>query len=145
MGDLLRRESQAVHAGIDLEPDRDRLGQLAALERAQLAIVVHDDGKTVAGYLGQFGDIEETFEQHDGMGDAGFAQGNGFFQAGNAEGIGLMQGFGAADQAVAIAVGLDHRQHPGRRRSLACTLKIRSQGLDVYRGPRRTRHAYSPR
>ena len=89
----------------------------------------------------EFGGGEDPLEQYHRLVDAGLAQGQGLVEAGHAEGIGAVEGTGDFDDAVAVAVGLDHTQLAGTGGDAAGAFEIGAQGGQADHGPRVTGHA----
>ena len=88
-GEVLRREAQAVHAGVDLEPQREAPGARRHCSSSSIwqRIVHHEVEPVVRGVL-QLRAAEHPLEQHDARSDAGGAQRHGLLQARHGKGIG---------------------------------------------------------
>ena len=121
--------AEAVHAGVDLEEDLDGPRQMRGLEHAHLIDVVYDHGESLVRDLRELGRFEEAFEQQDAAGVALLAQGDRRVELDEREPVGIGEGGQHALQAVAVCVGLDHREE-----LRACDVPARH--LDV--GPQRS-------
>ncbi len=104
----------------DLQPHIHRPGQRRALQHAQLLLVVDDHPQPVTRRLGELRHIEHALEQQDGGVDATRAQLQRLAEEGHREAVGLVvQRPRAAQRAVSVGVGLDHRERPPPWRSRA--------------------------
>ena len=87
---------------------------------------------------GQLVGIEETLQQQDRLADAGLAQLQGFFDAGHGKTIDLrLQRIRTGHRAVAIGIGLDHRQGTATAEATRQPVVV-AQGLQVDQGTGRT-------
>ena len=93
----------------------------------------------------QLARLEEALEQQDRVADAGVAQLQRLFDAGHGETVGLrLQRLGTARGAVAVGVGLDHREGLGAA-DLAGEAVIVTQGFEVDQGTGRAHFGYFSR
>ncbi len=140
-GELLARETQPVHAGVQLEPDPQRAGEAGRQERFELLRTVDHGVDPPRSQLFELFGGEEAGHEQDRLGEAGVAQRQRLLQAGDAEGVGARcQGAGDLHGAVTIAVGLDHRDDPGRRRQLPRQLVVPPDRRQVDPGADRPSH-----
>ncbi len=137
-GHVGRRKTQPVHAGVDLDPQR-RYALLAS-EPLDLLHVVGDRFEPIHADFGEFTGFERTFEQHDCLRDAGIPQTHCFFDGGDAKGVGVAQRARHADETVAVAVGLDDREHPPAGGTPANDGQIAAHRLRIEDDPRGSRH-----
>ncbi|MOA03688.1 hypothetical protein D3C78_1232080 [compost metagenome] len=129
-----RVEADPVHAGVELEPHLQRPRQARALQRFQLPGRVHHAPQILLGDQRQFVGFEEALEQQDRRTDAGRAQLQRLLDAGHREAVGLLrQRLGAAHRAVAVGVGLDHREGAGTA-ELAGQAVVVTQGVEIDQG-----------
>ena len=63
-----------MHAGIDLQPDTDRLLKCCLFQNCYLVRMVQEKIKLVLLNKGEFIGMEEAFQQGDRRADAGAAQ-----------------------------------------------------------------------
>ncbi len=106
-----RREAEAIHAGVDLQP-RGAAAADGALEHFDLGDIVHDQFEFLVEREPQFLVCRNAREQHDGLVDARFAQQQGFRKPCNGERVGRFEVQGYGNQPVAIGIGLDDRHDP---------------------------------
>ena len=143
-GNNTRVEAQAVHAGIDLEPDIQWSSRACLFEEADLSGVVNDDIDAVA--LGEAGliRVEESFQQHDAPVEPGFTQGDRLIHGHDTEGMGSGKNPRGIDQSVAIGMRLDDGHDPAGRGALSDAFEIMLEGWQVDARPHRARHPNSP-
>ena len=111
-GVVMREEAGAVHAGIHFQPHGNGRLPVVAQQAFELPLAADHRPQIEPFHFGVFFGLEHAFEQDDGVGDAVFAQQAGFFEKGDGESVGNVgQRVGAAQRAVAVGVGFEHRQH----------------------------------
>jgi hypothetical protein len=104
-------ETEPVHARIQLQPYLQRLRQRGAGDGVDLPVRRHRGPQMVTADQFKLALLEEAFQQQDRRADAGFAQGDGLFEEGHGKPVRLrQQRLCAACGAVAVGIGLDHRQ-----------------------------------
>ena len=136
----LRAETQPVHAGVELEPDAERARQRGGFQQRQLMLAVHRGPDVVFGAGQQFFAIKETFQHHQRSDFSRLAQGNGVFQVEHGKAVSMRQGAHHAGVAMAIAIGLDHRQRLAARGKLLGHGIIVGEGIHMDAGLNRTGH-----
>jgi hypothetical protein len=124
LGQGLRGKTQAVHAGIQLQANRDRRRKLpVAHQQFKLLQAVDDRRQAMFDDGTRVARAENPFQQQDGLGDAGFAQGDGVFAFEHGEAVGYVaQRIDSPPLAVAIGIRLDDGPGAGMR---ACCLARR--------------------
>ena len=112
-----RSQAEPVHAGIELEVDRQRrVAGHRGKQQFQLFQAVNNRGQAKFRDGPRVTRTENALEQQDRLGDAGFAQGDGVFAFEHGKAVGLRaQRFDRPPLPVAIGIGLDHRPCPGVR------------------------------
>src|ERR1700722_2694343 len=128
--DTARRDTQAVHAGVHLQVERNAFAAFlaaflrkdaggGAIELFQLLAamyhcrqIVFDEARFFTG--------EEARQHENRLADAGLAHGDAFFRARDTEPVraGLFQRFGDLRAAMAIAVSFDDAKNFARRFAL---------------------------
>ncbi len=106
---LFRHKTQAVHAGIDLEPHLQGVATRVGIQHGKLLSAVNDAGQFVFGEQRQFVRLKETFQQQDGLAGARFAQSDGVTHVKHRETFRFNQGFCHAQQSMPVSVGFDDR------------------------------------
>jgi hypothetical protein len=89
--ELLRRVTEAVHAGVHLQLDIDGLRQTRHFEHAQLFVRMQRGGQAVAVDHVDIGRTKEAFEQQNRAGPAQFTQLHRFFEVKQAKAVGGAQ------------------------------------------------------
>jgi hypothetical protein len=110
------RESEAVHARVDLEPGVDRMRGLFRLEHADLLLAVDDGRETGRLREAQVRRVEAAFEEQDRALVAAAAKRHGVFDLERREPVGLRQRARDAIEAVTVGVALDHGEDLRMRR-----------------------------
>ncbi|OBX34322.1 hypothetical protein A8U91_03375 [Halomonas elongata] len=134
-------KSQAMHAGIDLDPGGNRLRRSMGEQRLDLPVAVHHRPQLQRFHPRQLIGREDPLQQDDRCRDATFAQGFRLFEAGH--GKGRRQPFqrsGAGHQAVAVGIGLKDRQRPAGRRQVPGETVVVAQGIEVDVGTQGSSH-----
>jgi hypothetical protein len=98
------------------------------------------DAQAVFGKQRQVACLEKTFEQHDTLPVAGFAQLDRDVQFEQREAVGVAQRPRRAQHPMAVGIGLDHRQHARARRMPARHAKIVAQCAQADGGGNGTGH-----
>ena len=111
MRKLVRREAQAIHAAVDLQPDVQQARITLRLEHVDLRRMMQ---RRTHIHLRQLRDILrriEAAEQHDGLDEAGITQTLRLALRRHAEGFGMGQRAGGGLDAMTVGIGLEHGQH----------------------------------
>ncbi|MCY1241562.1 hypothetical protein D9M72_544700 [compost metagenome] len=124
---LGRMEAEPVHAGVQLELDRQRTPGTRAFQHAQLFVAVDRGGQPVLLDQGDVLRLEKAFQQQDGALPAQVAQQHGFVQVQQAEAVGAAQRGKDAADAVAVGIGLDHGPDARVRRAAADDVQVIGQ------------------
>jgi hypothetical protein len=110
-GKCCRFDTEPAHAGIDLEPAGHGVPDHRRLEQLHLLVRVDHH---VEGQLGSRADLcrrDAATEDDEALANAGFAQLDRLLDPGNRERVGVLENSGDLDQAVAVGVRLDDREH----------------------------------
>ena len=129
--DAVRREAEAVHAGVDLDEDLERARQHRAFEHRGLLLRMDDGREPALRELGEFALVEEALDQQDATRVQALAQRRRGLELDQRQAVGVVQRRQHALEPVAVRVRLDHRQDLGARRRLARTPQVRPQGRQV--------------
>jgi hypothetical protein len=113
-------------------------------EHAHLVGVVHHGGQAVAGDLGQFAFLEEAFEQQDAARVVAVADLQCGIEFEQCQAVGIFQRGQYSRQAVAVGIGLDHRQYLRLGRLGAHERQVAAQRAQVDLGKHGPRHRISP-
>lgn len=106
----LWRKAQTVHAGVELEVNRNLRGERNRHEHLYLLETMHHWRELIFGKQRQLFCAENTFEQQDGVTETGFAQGNGIGNIEERKAVGhITQRTGHPQAAVAVSIGFDNR------------------------------------
>jgi len=143
-GELARREPEPVHAGVDLEPQRQarRIGR--AFEELDLRAIVHHEVEPLVHGLIELRGAEYPFEQYDAAPDAGCAQCERLLETGDGQSIGLPERESGAREAVAIGVGFYDRNDARIAGAGADDAEVVVQGVGVDDGPDERAHRRMP-
>lgn len=113
-----RIEAQAVHAGVELEPDVEWNIQAGGEERLALFRALDHQVQAQLPGEGVFARLEAAFQQQDARAGVQGADFRGLLQAGHGEAIGIVvQRGNHFARTVAIGVRLDHRERLALRRA----------------------------
>jgi hypothetical protein len=116
---LLRRETQAVHAAVDLEPDIQRTLAGTGIQQGKLPRAVDHAGQVVLRDEGHILGVENPLQQQDHLIEARLAQMHRILNVQQRKTVRRRQCFGHPGQAVPVAVRLDHRHDARGRRGTA--------------------------
>ena len=132
---LRRCEPQAIHAGVHLQPDL--WPAMTCLQPRKLLGTVHNHGKPLMFAQTQIRCLMNALQQQHRLGQPGVPQCDGLFQTGNGKVVGLAgQSLRDPLNTVAVAIGLDHGQHPGvLAHRLHHTSVVAAQGGSVQLDP----------
>ena len=122
--DFAWRETEPVHAGIQLDVDADRHAGRCGLEQAHLLFVMHDHGEPERPRSGDVRRIEESFEQQNGTRPAGSPRAARLVEVDQRETICLREPLHRAFDSVTVRVGLDHGPHLAPGRTGLCGRKV---------------------
>ncbi|MCY1437398.1 hypothetical protein D9M71_535570 [compost metagenome] len=129
-----RVQADPVHAGVELEPDGQRLAQAAALDGFELPVGMHHGPEVVLLDQCQLVGLEESLQQQDRLANPRRAQFERFLDAGHGKTVGLiLQRFGTPHRTMAICIGLDHGQSLGAA-DFAGEAVVVAQGLEIDQG-----------
>src|SRR5437899_7240829 len=107
--ELARRESDPMHAAIELEPDGERSSKPGRDERFDLPAMMHGCPQPLAHDLPQLRSIEKALEQQYRRADSGSAQGERFLDRRDGEPVGFRRERSRARyRTVAVGVSLHH-------------------------------------
>ena len=135
---IFRMQADAVHAGIELEPYRDRFAQDCLLDRFELPQRMHHAPEIMLDDQRQLIGFEEAFQQQYRRANPGGTQLQCFFNAGHRKPVSLgFQRLGATHRAMAIGIRLDHRERLGAGDFTGNSVVV-TQGLKVDQGTGRT-------
>ena len=143
-GEVARREAEAVHAGVDLDPQHEAVRAGRLLQQLDLQRIVHHQIEAVARRLQQLLGGENPLEQHDRLCDSGGAQRQALLETRHGESVRLGEGERGRHQPVTVGVGFDHRHDVRAPRALTDDPKIVSQGARVDHGPDQPAHRSTP-
>ena len=143
-GELFRPKAEAVHAGVNLEPQNEGVHRARLLQKLNLPRIVHDKIKCRARGIGELFAGECAFQEHDRLFDAGIAQHDALIKARNAEGIRLGKRQRRLHQAMTVGVGLHHRDHARLRRKAAQRPQVCAQCASIDDGPDEPAHFNTP-
>ena len=111
-----RREAQAVHAGVQLEPDIQRTRQLGGEQRFDLLRALHHQIEPQVRGHRQLVGGEAAFQQQDARLAMHGTDLGGLLQAGHGETVGLlMQRTDHLAHAMPVGIRLDHRERLAAR------------------------------
>ncbi|MCY1536650.1 hypothetical protein D9M68_721130 [compost metagenome] len=131
---LGRVQADPVHAGIQFEPDSERLAHGGTLDGLELPVCMHHGAEVVLLDQLQFVRFEESLQQQDRLADPRRAQLERFLDAGHGKTVGLgFQRFGAAHCPMAVGIGLDHGQSLGAA-DFAGEAVVVAQGFEIDQG-----------
>jgi hypothetical protein len=136
-----RSKSEAMHSGIDLQPDLERARIGIGSEPLDLAGMVHHRLQPEAVHFRNVRGFIDARKHHDALPDAGGTQALAIGNAGHAEGIGPVEHACDPFKPMPVAIGLDHCHHLRRTRQLAQAFEIRTQGAQMNRGAGRPAHS----
>ena len=139
--DVRRPEAQPVHAGVDLDEHFQRPRQRRGLQHLHLLDVVHDDGQAPCGDLAQLALGEKSFEQQDAAHVVLLAQHHRGIELDQRQAVGVLERRQDAREAVAVGIGLDHRQHLRAGRLFAHARQVAAHRGKVDLGVQRSGHA----
>ena len=130
--ELLRPEAEPVHAGVDLQPDREALRAGVLLQHRDLLGRMHDELQIVLGRSVELSGGEHAFEHDDRLCDARRAQRERLFDARDRECIGIRERARCVHETVTVGIGLDGRHDARARREAADDREIVAQrgGVD---------------
>ncbi|MNX96062.1 hypothetical protein D3C86_1283630 [compost metagenome] len=135
---ILRMQPHPVHARIELEPDGDWLAQCSLFNRFKLPQRMHHAPEIVLDDQRQLIGFKKTFQQQHRRTNACGTQLQGFFDASHGKTVCLgFQCLGTTHRAMAVGIGLDHREGFGPR-DFTGDLVVVTQGLKVDQGTGRT-------
>ena len=141
---VCRGQAEPVHAGIELQPEREGLARARACDRVDLPRGLHHAPQVVGVDQRQFVGLEEPFQQQDRGADAGLAQFQCLLDAGHPETVGFaFQCLRTAHGTVPVGIGLDHGQRLASAQ-LARQAVVVAQGGQVDQGTCRAHQAWTP-
>ncbi|CFW36991.1 Uncharacterised protein [Bordetella pertussis] len=111
----VRRETQPVHAAVELYHDVDAARQPRMRQHVELLARMHGGGEMIAVDDFQVGRLEEAFEQQDRAAPARFAAAHGLLQVQHGQALGRRETGHRLFDAMAVGIGLDDRPDGGRR------------------------------
>ena len=145
---LVGVDAESVHAGVHLQPHRQRAGGPRLFQRRDLPAVVDHNPQTEGADGFDLRGRKRPLQQGYGSLDARLPQMPGLPQTDHGELLGTVidagQGAPDLDRAVAIGIGLDHRHHHTGGRRLPDLSQIVQQRLMVDHRPQRARRVHQP-
>jgi hypothetical protein len=138
--DVRGPHAEAVHPGVDLEEDFERARQRGGLQHPHLVGMVHHGGQPARRDLRQFGGVEESLEQQDAARVVQRAQPHRRVELEQREPVGIGQRGEHPGEAVAVRVGLDHREHLCAGRARAHERQVSGERREVHLGIERSGH-----
>ena len=87
--EFLRPEAEAIHPGVDLQPGDEAVRQRRPFEKHELLFLVHDEVEVQQRGLGELRRVEDAFQQHDRLSNAGGPQPACLLEARDGKGIGI--------------------------------------------------------
>ena len=109
--------AQAVHSGVDLQEHLDRPLEMRLFEHRHLIGMMNDRREAPGREFGQLVGGEKPFEQQDPPRVVRSAQLEGGVELDDRKAIRVRERREYAHEAVAVGVGLDHREHLRLRRA----------------------------
>ena len=137
-------KAEAVHAGVDFDPEHEAMRTGIFLQDLDLQGVVHDEIEAVPRGLEELFRREHAFEEHDRLGHALGAQREALLQPRHREGIDLRQRQRRGHEPVPVCVRLHDRHDPGATRALADRPDIVPQRPGVDHRPDEAAHLSTP-
>jgi hypothetical protein len=132
-------EAQAVHAGVQLEPDIQRPRRLAGEQRAGLRRALQHQVQAELGGDGVLAGLEAALQQQDARLAVHGAHLGGLLQTGHGEAVGdLVQRGDHLAHAMPVGVGLDHREGLAPRRAAFGQAVVVDDGGEIDDGGKRT-------
>ena len=116
LGEVGRREPEPVHPGVDLDPHPHRRAGGAGAEQRDLLGGVHHRVHPLRGEPVERFAVPEPAENEEGPPDPRPPQGERLVRPGHRKPIRGRERPRGPHRAVAIGVGLDHREHPAPAR-----------------------------
>ena len=132
--------AQAVHSGVDLEEHLDRPLEMRLFEQRHLIGMMNDRREAPGRELGQLVGGEKPFEQQDPPRVVRSAQLERGVELDDREAVRVRERREHAHEAVAVGVGLDHREHLRLGRARPDLREICAQRGDVDLGKQRAGH-----
>ena len=144
-GHRARGKPEAVHAGVNLEPDAEHVRAAPGFEQVELEGLVHEGLEPVARGGFELGSIAETLQQDDARCAARLTQRHRFPDARDCEGVGARERRRRRREPVAVGIRLDDRDYPAAGGQLADPSEVVSERRRVDDGARRpVQNAPSP-
>ncbi len=126
--EFVETKTQAIHAGIDLDPGGHLRVARQGVEQLELLEAVHHQLEARLRGGGELVGAEHAFEQQDAIGESGGAQREAFADPRDGETVGFGQRLRCGHDAVAVGVGLDHRHHAAVGRGAPDLAEVVAQG-----------------
>ena len=143
-GEFFGPETEAIHPGIDLDPDQEARSARVFLQQLDLQRIVHHEVEPVPRNFQQLFGRKHTFEQDDWLSDPRGSERQSFFEARDRECIGLRERQRCWNEPVPVGVGFDHRHDSRSAGALPDCPQIVPQGVRVDDSPDQPVHRSTP-